>query len=94
MLKGYRHPYDADTTFAGAASNTPGRIGMWAPIERAKQLAIRGLKFSLLTHWNVGGKAYLDPDEARQVTEKDCACGDNLLDLAEGFEFSKEHREK
>ena len=55
---------------------------------------MRGLKFSLLTHCKVGGKAYLDPDEAREVTEKDCACGDNLLDLAEGFEFSKEHREK
>jgi hypothetical protein len=70
MFKGYGQSYDANTAFAGAATNTPRRIGIWAPIERAKQLAICGLKFSLLMHWNAGEEAYLDPDEVRKPPKR------------------------
>jgi hypothetical protein len=72
MLKEYRHSHDANTACAGAAAITPERADIWAPIERAKQLAIRGLRFSLLSNWSVGEEACLDPDEERQVAEKDC----------------------
>ncbi len=73
MFKGYGHPYDANTPFAGAATNAPGIIGLWAPIERAKQLAICSLEFSHLMHWYVGEEAYLDPDEVRQAAARDCS---------------------
>ncbi len=71
MFKGYRYPYDADTAFAYPATDTPRKISIWAPIERAKQLAIYDLKLLLLLYWNVGEETYLDPDEARQAVEKD-----------------------
>ena len=73
MFKGYGRPYDANTALAGAATSTPGRIGIWAPIERAKQFAICSMEFSHLMHWNAGEEAYLDPDEVRQAVERDCS---------------------
>jgi hypothetical protein len=63
MFGGYGYPYDANTALAGAASNTPGRVGIWTPIERAKQLG--GLGVSLLMHRNEGEEACLDSDEVR-----------------------------
>ena len=93
MLKGYGHSHDGNTAFANAAANTPGRISISAPIERAKQFAIRGLKFSLLMHWSVGKKhAWIPSKNAR--SPKRIACRDDLLDHAVAFAFSKEHREQ
>ena len=73
MFEGYGHPYDANTALAGASTDTPGIVRVWAPIERAKQFAICSLEFSLLIHWNVSEEAYLDPNELRQAAEKDCS---------------------
>lgn len=73
MFKGYGNPYDANTALAGAATSTPGRIGIGAPIERAKQFAICSMEFSHLMHWNAGEEAYLDPDEVRQLVERNCS---------------------
>jgi hypothetical protein len=70
MFTGYGQPYDANTVFAGAATNTLGRISIWAPIEPAKRLAIRGLTFSVLMHWNVGEETYLDPSEVRKPPKR------------------------
>ncbi len=72
MFKEYGQPYDTNTVFAGAATNPPGKINIQTLIERAKQLAICRLKFSLLAHWNIRKEACLDPDEVRQAAEKDC----------------------
>ncbi len=71
MFGEYGQSYDTNTVFAGAATEPTGRISIWAPIERAKRLAICGLKFSSLMHWNASEEVYLDPDEARQAVEKD-----------------------
>ncbi len=92
MLKEDRHSHEASTAFAGTAANTPERISIWAPIERAKQFAIRGLTFSLLVHWSVGKKRAWIQLNAR--SPKRIACRDDLLDLAVAFAFGKEHREQ
>ena len=93
MFKGYGQPSDADTAFAGAATNTAGSTGIWAPIKRAKQLPICGLKFSLLTRWNVGEEAYLDPDEVRKPPKR-IAWRNDLLYLCGSLLLGKEHREQ
>ncbi len=93
MLKEYRHSHDASTAFAGTAANTPERIGIWAPIERANQFAVRGLTLSLQIHWSVGKKrAWIPSKNAR--SPKRIACRDDLPDLAVAFAFGKEHREQ
>ncbi len=66
MFRGYEYPCDANTALAGAA-----RVGIRAPIERAKQLAICGLEFSLPMHQSEGEEACLDPDEVRQAAGED-----------------------
>jgi hypothetical protein len=85
MFKGFRQSYDADTYFADAATHTLGRIGVWAPIEPAKRLAIRGLTFSVLMHWNVGEETYLDPSEARKPP-KGIAWRNDLLYLCRSLQ--------
>ncbi len=93
MFEGHEHPYDANTVLAGAATNTPGRTGIWAPIERAKQLAICSLAFLLLMHWNVREKHTWTQTKYAKPP-KGIAWRDNFLDLAETFEFSKGCREQ
>ncbi len=93
MLKECGHSHDASTAFAHAAAYTPERIGIWAPIERAKQFAIRSLTFSHLMHRSAGKeRASLPSKNAR--SPKRIACTDDLPDLAVAFAFGKEHREQ
>ena len=81
MLKEYRHSHGANAAFTGAATNTPDGTGIWAPIERAKQLAMRGLKFSLPMVGAWGKKhAWSRTKNARSA--KRIACRDYLLDCS------------
>ncbi len=94
MFKGYGQPYGANMVFAGAATNTPGRIGIWVPIERAKQLAISSLKFSVLMHRNVGEETCLDPDGVRKPPRKRLL-GETTFHISAGaFKLGKEHRDQ
>jgi hypothetical protein len=88
MFRGYGYPCDANTALAGAA-----RVGIRAPIERAKQLAICGLEFALPMHQTKAKKHVWIQTKCAKPPER-ISRGDNLLDLIEDFEVSKERREQ